>query len=339
MDLNRISSKKLTGFHKTAIFLISMGEDFTAEFFKKIDKKHIKKIGRYMSQISFIPSSILDAVMNEFVHNYENDVNLLVSGKSLLKKVVEKNLDENTAREVYKAIESDAAAEPFSEIANIPAQKLLNILSGEHPQTVALILSHLPDEKAAEILCLFSDDLKADIAYRIVQISEVQDELIRDLDSILKTELSRISTFSRKFDGIEALANILNEVDRSTEESIIRHIENEDKSIAKFIKQKMFAFENLLQVDNKSFREILQNVGNDVMVKAIKTASEDLQDKIFSNLSERASEMMREDLEVLGPVKLREVEEAQQKIIRIAKKLEAEGKIVIARKKKEDIYV
>jgi len=339
MDISKVNPEKLSGIQKTAIFLLTMGEEFTSEFFKKLDQRHIKNIGRYMSEISFIPSNILDAVMGEFVQAFENDVNLLISGKSFLKEVVDKTLDENTAREVYKAIDSDAPEEPFSDLAYIPAQNLVNIFSGEHPQTIALILSHLPEEKAAEILCLFPEELKADIAYRIVQIGEVQDDLIRDLDSILKTELAGLGSVSRKFDGVEALANILNEVDRNTEESVISHIEKEDSGIAELIRQKMFVFEDLLQIDDKSFREILQNVSNDIVVKAIKTASSDLQEKIFGNLSERASEMLREDLEVLGPVKLREVEEAQQQIIRIAKNLEAEGKIVMAGKGKEDVYV
>jgi len=334
-----VNPEKLNGFEKTAIFLLTMGEDFAAEFFKKIDQKHIKKIGKYMSEITYISSDILDAVMNEFVFNYENDVNLLVSGKSFLKEVVDKTLDENAAREVYRAIDSDTPEEPFTDLAYIPAQNLVNILLGEHPQTIALILSNLSEEKAAEILCLFPDDLKTDIAYRIAQIGEVQDDLIRDLDGVLKTEISGIGTISRKFDGVEALANILNEVDRNTEESIIAYIEKEDGSMAELIRQKMFVFEDLLHVDTKSFREILQNVGNDVVVKAIKTASGELQQKIFSNLSERAAEMLREDLEVMGPVKLREVEEAQQQIIRVAKNLETEGKIVISGKGKEDVYV
>jgi len=337
--MSKLNADKLTGFQKTAIFLLTMGEDFTSEFFKKIDQKYIKNIGKYMSEISYISSDVLDSVMDEFVYNYENDMNFLVSGKSFLKDVVEKTLDETTARELYRAIDSDSPVEPFSDLAYIPAQNLVNILTGEHPQTIALILSNLSEEKAAEILCLFPDELKADIAYRIAQIGEVQDDLIRDLDSILKTELSGIGTVSRKFDGIEALANILNEVDRNTEESIIAHIEKEDKGMADLIRQKMFVFEDLLLVNDKSFREILQNVGNDVVVKAIKTASAELQKKIFGNLSERAAEMLREDLEVLGPVKLRDVEEAQQYIIKIAKNLEAEGKIVISGKGKEDIYV
>lgn len=337
--MKKTSVENINGPQKAAIFLLTMGEDFTEKFFKKLDEKSIETIGKCMQELSLLSSEVLDSVMGEFIHKYENDVNLLVSGKSFLREVIDKSLDENTAREVYKAIDGGVPATPFADLAYLPAQNIVNIFSGEHPQTVALVVSHLPGDKAAEVLCLFPEELKTDIAYRIVQIGEVQDDLIRDLDEVLKGEVSGLGTVSRKFDGLETLANILNEVDRSTEESILSHLEKEDEDTAELIRQKMFVFGDLLQVDDKSFRELLQNVGNDTVVRALKTASEEMKEKIFSNLSERASEMLREDLEVMGPVKLREVEEAQQSIVKIAKNLEAEGKIVLNSKGKEDVYV
>ncbi len=339
MAIETMTAENLTGPQKTAIFLLSMGEEYTADFFQKLNEKQRITVGKFMSEITFVSSEILDAVMGEFVNNFENDVNLLVSGKSFLKDVVDKSLDEKSARDLYRALDGEALDNPFSELTYLPAQNIVNMFSGEHPQTIALILSHLPGEKAAEILCLFPEEFKADIAYRIVQIGEVQDDLIRDLDDMLRQELSGVGTVSRKFDGIETLATILNEVDRSTEESVLTYIETEDGEAAELIRQKMFIFEDLLGVDSKSFRDILQNVGNDVVAKALKTATEELKEKIFSNLSERAAEMLREDLEVMGPTRLRDVEEAQQNIIRIAKGLEAEGKIVLAGKGKEDVYV
>lgn len=339
MAIDALSVENLTGPRKTAIFLMQMGEEFAADFFQKLNEKQREKIAKYMSEITYVSSEILDVVMAEFVKNYENDANLLVSGKSFLRDVVDRSLDEKSARDFNKTLDGEALDNPFSDLSHLPAQNIVNLFSGEHPQTIALILSHLPEEKAAEILCLFPDEGKADIAYRIVQIGEVQDDLIRDLDDILRKELSGVGTVSRKFDGIETLASILNEVDSSTEESVLSHIENEDGDVAELIRQKMFVFEDLLGVDSKSFRDILQNVGNDVVAKAMKTASEELKEMIFGNLSERAGEMLREDLEVMGPTRLGDVEEAQQNIIRIAKSLEAEGKIVLAGKGKEDIYV
>lgn len=173
-----------------------------------------------------------------------------------------------------------------------------------------------------------------------MNIGDVQDDVIRDLDDLLKKEISGMGTGAkRKFDGVEALANILNGVNGTTEEYVMMHIEKKDGELAQKIRQKMFVFEDLIKIDDKSFRDILKNIGNEVVVRALKTASEEMKQKIFSNLSERASSMLKEDFEVLGPVRLKEVEKNQQEIIRVAKKLESEGKIVISGKGKEDVFV
>jgi len=214
----------------------------------------------------------------------------------------------------------------------------MSIIHGEHPQTIALVLSYLPSEKAAEVIALFSEELMTDISYRLLQIGQVDQAIIFELDEIIRKDLSKIGTASRKFDGIEKLADILNEVDGKTEEIVLSHIENEDSELAAMIRQKMFVFEDLLQLDNKNFRDILQNVDNQMLIKALRTATEDMKEKIFGNLSERAAEMLREDMEVMGPIKLSEVEEAQQELIKTAKRLEAEGRIVLT-KGKEDVFV
>jgi len=337
--MNNLSYENLHGAQKAAIMMLAMGEDFTSSVFKTLEEDKIKEIGRHMSEISYVPSDVLNEVMDEFLNNFGGDQNLCVSGKAFLKDVVSKTLDESAARAVCKSIDNESNDTPFNELAYIPAQNLVNMLQGEHPQTIALILSHLSQDKAAEILCLFPNDLKASIAYRILQIGDVQDDVIKDLDDLVKKNLANFAASAREFDGMETLANILNEVDSNTEEQVLSFIENEDQDIADMIRQRMFIFEDLLMVDDKSFRSILQAVENDVVVKALKTATQEMQDKIFKNLSERAAEMLREDLEVLGPVRLAEVEENQQLIIKAAKKLEAEGQIVLAGKGKDDVFV
>ena len=333
MPTTNLNYDDLSGVQKASIMLLALGEEFTSSIFQKLDEKNIKEIGKHMSDISYIPSNVLNAVMDEFLKSFDSDQNLCVSGKSFLKDVVSKTLDESTAREVYKAIDNDNSGNPFDELAYLPSQNLVNLLQEEHPQTIALILSHFSNDKAAEVLCLFPDDIKASIAYRILLIGDVQDDVIRDLEELLKKDSTKVGTNARKFNGLETLANILNEVDSNTEENVLSFIETEDNELADMIRQKMFVFEDLIAVDDKSFREILQNVENDIVVKALKTASEDMQEKIFKNLSERASEMLREDLEVLGPVRLAEVEENQQKIIK------ADGRIVLAGKGKDDVFV
>lgn len=319
--------------------MLAMGEEFATNFFRDLDEANIKALGQHMSTITYIPSETLDAVMNEFVSNFENEVDLAVSGRDFLQQVVNKTLDKETAREVFKVIGEQGDSPPFTDLAYIPAESLINIIKGEHPQTIALILSYLPNEKAAEVMSLLPDELKPDIAVRIANIGTVQEDLVHELDQAIKKDLSGIGTTTRKFDGIEKLADILNEVDSATEESVITRIEKNDADLAEAVRQKMFIFEDLEQVEDRSFRDILQNVSNDVVVKAIKTASEEMKQKIFSNLSSRAAEMLQEDFEAMGPVRLKDVEDAQQQIIRVAKKLEAEGRIVLKNKGGEDVFV
>jgi len=329
---------KLSGPQKAAILFLTMGQEYSTTLFKSLDENSIKKIGKYMSEITYIPSDVLSAVMDEFLINFSSDTDVVVSGEEFLKQVVNKSLDKEKAREVFKVIGEKGSSVPFSDLAYIPVESLINIIQGEHPQTIALILSYLPYEKAAEVLKSFPEELKIDVALRIVQIGQVDVEIVKELDKVMKNELSKLGGATRKCDGIETLANILNQVDGITEESVLSHIENEDGDLADMVRQKMFIFEDLLQIENRHFRDILQNVDNQLLIKALKTTSDEMKNKVFSNLSERASEMLKEDMEVMGPVKLSEVEEAQQEVIKIAKRLESEGRIILT-KGGDDVFV
>jgi len=334
----KLSADKLSGPQKAAILFLTMGEEYSTTLFKELDEASMKKIGKYMSEITYIPSDVLSTVMDEFLINFKSDSDVVVSGEAFLKQMVNKSLDKDSAREVFKVIGEKGSSVPFSDLTYIPVENLINIIQGEHPQTVALILSYLPYEKAAEVLKSFPEELKIDVALRIVQIGQVDVEIVNELDKVIKDELSKMGGATRKCDGIETLANILNQVDGITEESVLSHIENEDGDLADKVRQKMFVFEDLLQIENRHFRDILQNVDNQLLIKALKTTSDEMKNKVFSNLSERASEMLKEDMEVMGPVKLSEVEEAQQEIIKVAKRLESEGRIVLA-KGGEDVFV
>lgn len=338
MATGKLNSETLNGPQKAAIFLLTMGEEYTMKFFKGLGEANIKKIGKYMTEINYISADVTKKVMDDFLRNFDSSANLVLSGEDFLKEVVSKTLDKDAAREVFQVIGSKSKTVPFSDLAYISSENLVSIIQGEHPQTIALVLSYLPSEKAAEVIALFSEDLMTDITFRLLQIGQVDQEIISELDEIIRRDLSKIGTASRKFDGIEKLADILNEVDGKTEEIVLSHIENEDSELAAMIRQKMFVFEDLLQLDSKNFRDILQNVDNQMLIKALRTATEEMKEKIFGNLSERAAEMLREDLEVMGPIKLSEVEEAQQELIKTAKRLEAEGRIVLT-KGKEDVFV
>jgi flagellar motor switch protein FliG len=218
-------------------------------------------------------------------------------------------------------------------------EQLTTAIRAEHPQTIALILSYVSDRKAAEVLHLLPEDIRIEVAYRLTDLGDVPMEFVRELDQTIQKNLIATGTSSREFDGIEALASILNQVDGTTEENIMAYLEKQDADLAQSVRQKMFVFEDLIEFDNKNFREILQNVDSQLLIKALKTASEELTEKVFQNLSQRAAEMLREDMEVMGPVRLRDVEQAQMEILSAAKRLEAEGRVIFPGKGKEDVLV
>ena len=322
---------ELNGFQKAAIFLLGAGEEFSSYFFKNLDKETIKKIGKYMSEISYVSSEVMDAVNNEFLASFDNSDHLLISGKDFFVKSVKDTLGEE---EEVKEVRI-----PFETLINLSPTNLNSAIKGEHPQTIALILSYIPDSTAAEVLKLLPDDVKLEVAYRLTDLGDVSTEFIDEIDQTIRNSLSSTETNSRQYDGVEALASILNQVDGKTEEHIMEFLEKQDADLALSIKQKMFVFEDLLDFDDKNFREILQNVDSQLLLKGLKAASEELKEKVFRNLSQRAAEMMREDMEVMGPVRLSEVEEAQLEVLAVAKRMEAEGRIVFPGKGKDDVLV
>jgi len=338
MTQNRLAPDNLSGPQKAAVLFLVMGEKFTKNYLKELDDQSIKTIGKHMAEINYIPSDVCNTVLDEFVSGFERDVNLSVSGRDFLTSIIDESLDKDTAREVMKLIDNRKDREPFRDLIYIPAENIYTLIRGEHPQTVALILCYLPQQKAAEVLNLFPEDQKAEIALRIVTTDNVDTNVVNELDEALNSNLAKVSISSKKLDGLETLVNILNEVDGKTEESVLSFIEKEDTTLAEAIRQKMFIFEDLLVLDDRHFREVLQNVDNQVLSRALKTSSEEMKQKVFGNLSSRAAEMLKEDMEVMGPVKLSDVEAAQQEILKTTKQLEAEGKIVIA-KGKEDAFV
>jgi len=198
----KLSADKLSGPQKAAILFLTMGEEYSTALFKELDEASIKKIGRYMSEITYIPSDVLSTVMDEFLINFKGDSDVVISGEDFLKQVVNKSLDKEKAREVFKVIGEKGSSVPFSDLAYIPIENLINIIQGEHPQTIALILSYLPYEKAAEVLKSLPEELKIDIALRIVQIGQVDVEIVNDPHKLIKNELSKIGGATRKCDGI-----------------------------------------------------------------------------------------------------------------------------------------
>ncbi|MBW1739596.1 MAG: flagellar motor switch protein FliG [Deltaproteobacteria bacterium] len=330
---------KLTGPQKAAIFLLMMGEEYTAQVFQKLGPEEISKLVTHMSEIQYVPPYTLTQIMEEFVENIEGDGRLLVEGASFLKNVVEGALGKEQAKAIHRQLEKSGKDVPFGYFENMDKGMAVNIIKGEHPQTIALILAHLKPSIAAEILAGLPEQIQASVAMRIGQIEQVPREVVHEVDQALHKEVMGLGdSGGKEVEGVSALADILNEIERGTEEQILSWIEEQNADMAEQIRQLMFIFEDLTKVDDRGMREILKHVDRQQLAVALRTASEELKEKIFANLSERAGEMLREDMEVLGPLRISEVEEAQQKIIRIARQLEGEGKIILG-KGKEDIFV
>jgi flagellar motor switch protein FliG len=338
MSGGKIDWQNLSGVHKTAVFLLSMGENYTSAIFKTMNEDEITKVANAMAQLGDIPAEAVTSVSDEFVSIYENEDSLIVSGDRFLKKVLEKSMDKAKANKIFNEIEENKKEAPFLWSRGINTEILAGYLEPEHPQTVAMVLSNLPPDIAAEVLVAMPDDKKGGIALRIAQLGQVPEDIVRDVDEALREGLGSMGA-GRSSGGINALVDIINNVDKATEDVVMELIEEEQSDMATDIRQLMFVFEDMKVIDDRGMREVLKKVESSQLTLALKTASEEMKQKILGNLSSRAAEMLMEDLEVMGPVKLSEVEEAQQEIVNAAKELEAEGTITIGGKGAGDILV
>ncbi len=336
---NELIYSKLTGVQKSAVFLLAMGEEYATKVFREMSEAQIKNIAAAMANIEKIPPEVFSALSEEFISKFNGETSLVIGGESFVKKVIGNVLDDAKKQEILEDLEDRKRDVPFVWSRDINVATLASYVKEEHPQTIAMILAHLPSEIASEVLMTIPEDRKGDISLRIAQIGQVPEEIVRDVDEALKAELINLGGAGGKIGGLQVLVDILNGVDKGTEDAVMEMIEEEQAEMASDLRDMMFVFEDLVRIDDRAMREILKKVEGQQLTYALKTASEEMKDKIFTNLSQRASEMLNEDLEVMGPVRLAEVEEAQQGIVRAAKELEADGTIVLGGKGKEDVLV
>lgn len=339
MPDSKLEPQNITGVQKTAVFLLAMGEAYASEIFRGMTDEEIRMVANEMARIDNIPPEVMTSVFEDFVATYEDEDRLLVGGEHFVKNVIGKTLAKEKAAAVFKAIEDNKREMPFNWSREVNPGVLAGYLMGEHPQTIAMILTHLPAEISSDIIMALPEEKKGDIALRIAQLGQVPEDVVRDVDEALRRELGNLGSGSTKTGGVPALVDILNNVDKATEDIIMELIEEEQGEMADEIRQLMFVFEDLTSVDDRGMREILKKVESAQLTLAMKTASEEMKQKILGNLSSRAAEMLMEDLEVMGPVKLSEVEEAQQAIVNAAKELEADGTITLGGKGAGDILV
>ena len=317
-----------------------MGEEFTATIFNHLDEKEVKAIGEEMTRIKNINPKAISSVLNEFLGAINGDKILGGSGGRFFERTVSRAFSPNKATTLLSKVESRKGQEYFEKLESLSPEMVVNFISGEHPQTIALILSNIGNEMAGKVVKLLPEEIQSDVIVRIARLDSVSSDIVSEIQEILAEQVSSIGEAGPKSQGgPEAAAEILNQVDRKTESAILEKIEEDEEELAEEIRQSMFIFEDFINLDDRSIRALLKEIGNEELLLALKTASESLKDRIFGNLSQRAAEMLKEDMEVMGPVKLVEVEQAQQMIIKTARRLEEEGKIVMGGKGGDDVVV
>ena len=322
----------MTGPQKTAVLCLALGEKFAGEVFKRLDRREIAAISKAMLDIETVPKEQVEEVVHEFNDALQTGRDMVTGGADQVRRLLSKTLDSDTAKYIMETLELDTGPTPFQELGNVSPRILAQILRNEHPQTLALILGHLHPEQAAELLQNLPSGVRAEVLMRLSKLEAVAEDMLMEVDKVLQNQLIAMGgKEGKKVGGITSVAEILNAVDRATEEEVLSEIEEESAQTAEDIRNLMFVFEDIKALDDRAIRELLKEVSNEELTQALKGASEELRDKFFRNLSERAANMIQEDLEIMGPIRLAEVEGAQQNVVKTVRRLEAEGKIAIGR--------
>lgn len=341
---NMLATEKhgLTGMDKASIMLLSLNEDAAKSILELMDEQEIQRLTSHASRLKNLSMEQIQDVHQEFLMRLAESSPLLVrQAREKLKDVLKNILPPERYDKFVEFLETgDELAEGFESIKWIDSETIAAFMRNEHPQTVALILSHMDTEKASEILQYLPKDTQANVMIRIAKLDKISPELVRDVQEVIITEIMASGmNKSRKAGGVSAVAEILNNMDSQTEEFIFSKIEEDSMELVDEIRDLMFVFEDLLKIDDRGMQLIMKEVTNDMLTLALKTAPDELQEKILKNISSRAADMIRDDLQTMGPTKLADVEKAQQEIIKICRRLEAEGKIMLAGKGGGEVFV
>lgn len=332
--------KPLTGKEKAAILLITLGAEVSAQVFKHLSEPEIEQLTLEIANVRRVEQEVKDEVLEQF-HNIAVAQNYISQGGiGYAKQVLEKALGKEAANDIINRLTSSLQVKPFDFLRRTDPQQILNFIQHEHPQTIALVLAYLDPAQAGQILSSLPPELQAEVARRIAIMDRTSPEIINEVELILEKKFS--ATVTQDFTqagGIEAVVDVLNGVDRTTERTILEALSVQDPELAEEIKKRMFVFEDIVGLDNRSIQRVIRDVDNDDLLLALKTASNEVKEAIFRNMSQRRVETFKEELEYLGPVRLRDVEEAQTRIVSIIRRLEEAGEIVIARGGGDDVVV
>jgi len=324
------AENQISGLRKSAIVLLSLGQEIAPGVVGRLDRRQIEDVSRELAGLDGVSPDEQDCVLDEFynlamAHRYMEQ-----GGLAYAQSLLEKSLSSDDAADIINQVTQTIQQTPFQFLQKAEAENVLTFIQDEHPQTIALILAHLGSQKSAEILMGLTQQKQTEVIKRIAAMDQTNPEVIREVEKGLESRLSDI--VSQTFDkagGVDSAAAILNLADRSTEKGILENLETDDPDLVEQIRRLMFVFEDIMLINDKGIQSVLKEVDNDELALALKTASDDLKEKIFGNMSERASQLIKEDMEYMGPVRLSDVEAAQQKIVDIVRRLEDAGEIII----------
>ncbi len=332
--------QKLSGREKAAVLLISLGPDVSAQIYKHLTEEEIERLTLEISNVRKVDSTVKEDIIDEFHQIALAQEYITQGGIGYAKTVLEKALGSNEASSIIQRLTSTLQVRPFDFARKADPGQILNFIQNEHPQTIALVLSYLDSTQSAQILSELPQEVQADVAKRIALMDRTSPEVITEIEQILEQKLS--TTVTQDFTqagGIEAVVEVLNGVDRSTERTILDALEVQDPDLAEEIKKRMFVFEDIVTLDSRSIQRVIRELPNEDLLLSLKAASEEVKEIVFQNMSKRMVENFQEEMEYMGPVRLRDVEEAQSRIVSIIRRLEEAGEVVIARGGGDDIIV
>ncbi len=323
--------KGLTGLQKSAILLLTLTQDVASEILKRLDRDVVEDVSREIASIGEVPSEQRDEVVSEYytlalAHRYVE-----AGGLQYARALLERSMSREDASRIMQQIEHQVYRQPFSFLQKTESENLLAFIQDEHPQTIAVILAHLPPARASEILVGLPAAKQLEVVTRVANMEQTNPEVIKEVERGLESRLSGLVSQSlKRAGGVEAVAEMLNLADRATEKGLLESLESDDPDLAEQIRRLMFVFEDILLVNDKGIQAVLKEVDNDELALALRTASDELKEKIFTNMSQRAAQLIKEDMEYMGPVRLSDVEAAQQKIVDVVRRLEDAGDLIIS---------
>lgn len=331
--------EELTGIDRAAILLNVLGNRVTSEVFRNLRDNDVKRLVTVMGSISKVPITVVKQVLDDFYKEISEE-ETLIFGHAHGKDFILETLGEERAKTVLGQLAVFEGSRSLEALELVDPRTLANFLLNEHPQTTAVVLAHLPPDKKCEVLRKLPEPAQTEVVLRIANLDFISPTLLTQVDEILKQELATLGSIdTQQLGGVPPIAEMLNIMDKNTEQGIMARVEERDPQLAEEIRRLMFVFEDIIYIDDRGMQTMLKEVPNDKLCVALKTAPEDIKDKIFKNISKRAADLLKEDLAAMGPVRLSDVEAAQQEIVNVAKRLESEGKIMINRGGGEDTLV